>query len=105
MRKAKWYIEEIRKQIVAPLQQNFSIPIIIGGSGFSIAANELLDFFNLDYGIVGEGEYTFKEFLKRYFSGRDYNDLENLVTKTKTQREYIIHLKVNLPFLVPISIY
>ena len=86
MRNAKWYIEEIRKQIVEPLQQNFTIPIIIGGSGFSIAANELLEFFNLEFGIVGEGETTFKEFLKRYFSGKDYYDLENLVTKAKTQK-------------------
>ncbi|MGE0090310.1 MAG: radical SAM protein [Bacteroidales bacterium] len=85
MRNAKWYIEEIRNQIVIPLQKYFSIPIIIGGSGFSITANELLEYFNLEYGIVGEGETTFKEFLKRYFSGHDFNDLENLVTKTKTQ--------------------
>jgi len=85
MRKAKWYIEEIRKQIVEPLQQNFTIPIIIGGSGFSIAANELLEYFNLKFGIVGEGETTFKEFLKRYFSGLDYSELENLITKNKKQ--------------------
>jgi radical SAM superfamily enzyme YgiQ (UPF0313 family) len=86
MRKAKWYIEEIRKQIILPLQQNISTPIIIGGSGFSIAANELLEFFNLEFGIVGEGETTFKEFLHKYFSGSDYSSLENLITKNKKQQ-------------------
>lgn len=85
MRKARWYIDEIRKQIVLPVQQNFSTPIIIGGSGFSIAANELLEFFNLEFGIVGEGETTFKDFLNRYFAGSDYSKLENLVTKNKKQ--------------------
>lgn len=86
MRKAKWYIEEIRNQIVLPLQQNFNTPIIIGGSGFSIAANELLEFFNIEFGIVGEGETTFKEFLHRYFSESDYSVLKNLVTKNKKQQ-------------------
>ena len=86
MRKVKWYIEEIRQQIVLPLQQNFSIPIIIGGSGFSISPIELLNFFNLEYGIVGEGETTFKEFLKRYFSATGFSDLENLITKEKIQK-------------------
>ncbi len=81
MRKCKWYIEEIRETITKPLKENFNIPLIIGGSGFSIAPKEVFDFFDADYGIIGEAEETFKELLSKLDNGDKNISLKNVISK------------------------
>jgi radical SAM superfamily enzyme YgiQ (UPF0313 family) len=46
--------------------KNYStVPIVVGGSGFTLFAKELMEKFNeIDFGIVGEGEETFLDLLK-----------------------------------------
>lgn len=41
------------------------IPIVIGGGAIGINAKEILDYFQLDYAIRGDGEHSFLEFIKR----------------------------------------
>jgi len=55
---AKRIIQYI-KEIAEP-----EIPIILGGAGFSIFAEEILYDLNHDMGVVGDGEYVFAEILK-----------------------------------------
>ncbi len=38
-------------------------PIVVGGSGFTLLPEEVLDFLGADYGVVGEGERAFLELL------------------------------------------
>jgi radical SAM superfamily enzyme YgiQ (UPF0313 family) len=38
------------------LKKQFSVPIVLGGSGFTIFPNELMAALDADYGIIGEGE-------------------------------------------------
>lgn len=63
MRRCKWYLSDIKSSIIKPLKENYCGPIIIGGSAFSIAPQQMLDFFNVDYGIIGEGEHRLPELL------------------------------------------
>ena len=44
------------KHIVKIIKKHTGAPIIAGGSAFSIIPEEILDFIDADYGIVGEGE-------------------------------------------------
>jgi radical SAM superfamily enzyme YgiQ (UPF0313 family) len=39
--------------------KKFIYPIVLGGAGFSIFPEEILKYFNLKLGIIGEGEHTF----------------------------------------------
>jgi len=43
--------------------KNHGVPVILGGSGFSAMPNEILDYLEADYGIVGPGETMFPLFL------------------------------------------
>jgi len=61
------------KTIYNLIRQTIRSTVIIGGSAFSIFPKELFDFFNPDYGIVGEGE----ESLCQLLSGLD-SDNPNL---------------------------
>jgi radical SAM superfamily enzyme YgiQ (UPF0313 family) len=49
------YLKEV-EEVISICRQLSSSRLVIGGSGFSLAPNELLGHLNVDFGIVGEGE-------------------------------------------------
>jgi lipid biosynthesis B12-binding/radical SAM protein len=46
-----------------------SIPVILGGSGFSIMPEEILKFTRADYGVAGEGETAIIELVQKLAAG------------------------------------
>jgi radical SAM superfamily enzyme YgiQ (UPF0313 family) len=44
------------RELVAAIREHSSAVLVIGGSGFTIFPNEIIDRVDADYGIVGEGE-------------------------------------------------
>ena len=81
MRKCKWYINEIKNTIIDPVKNDFSIPLIIGGSGFSIAPEQIFEYFNVDYGIIGEAEELFPKLLSCLENGNYDIELGNVISK------------------------
>lgn len=51
----QWYLEQYRT-LVAAVRQVTQVPVIVGGPGFSIMPEQILDYIGGDYGIRGEGE-------------------------------------------------
>ena len=45
-----------------------SIPVVLGGSGFSAMPNEILEYLGADFGIIGPGEAIFPRFLELFQS-------------------------------------
>ena len=60
-------------------------PVIIGGSGFSIYPETLLQRSGADFGIQGEGEASFVALLSRLTDGSDYSDTPGLVYRRGTE--------------------
>lgn len=61
------YLKEV-EEVVAVCRSFSSSRLVIGGSGFSLAPQELLNHLNVDFGIVGEGEdllLTLIDFLEK----------------------------------------
>ena len=58
----EFYLPEIRKLV--KIVKRKGIPIILGGAGFSAIPNEILEYFQADYGIVGPAENMFPKFLE-----------------------------------------
>ncbi|TFG07257.1 MAG: radical SAM protein [Promethearchaeota archaeon] len=56
-----FYLSEF-KELIEEIK-NYNIPIILGGSGFSAMPNEILEYFQADYGIIGPAENAFHKFL------------------------------------------
>lgn len=67
------YIEAV-KEIVEKLRSVTTAKIILGGSGFSIMPEAILDKIGADYGIVGEGEQLILEFVKKIESNNPPKD-------------------------------
>lgn len=53
----------IVRDIVAAVRELTSVKIVLGGSGFSVMPGPVLEAVGADYGIAGEGERLFREFV------------------------------------------
>ena len=61
---------EIPEKIVRSVKNMFPrVPVIMGGSGFSIMPEKILDYTGADYGIAGEGEKAVLELIDALESG------------------------------------
>ena len=54
------YLKEV-EEVIEVCRQYSSAKLVIGGSGYSLAPEELLQHFDVDFGIVGEGEEIFPQ--------------------------------------------
>lgn len=75
--KSIFYLPRIR-DIVDFIKRNISVPVIAGGSGFSIFPEEVLKYLDLDTGIIGEGETAFAMFVDAVAEGGRTSDISNL---------------------------
>jgi lipid biosynthesis B12-binding/radical SAM protein len=62
------YIDAV-KNIIAEIRQMSQAKIILGGSGFSIMPEEILEKVGADYGITGEGEALIVDFVNQVDKG------------------------------------
>jgi len=62
----KFFLTDFKPLVQCVKEEN--IPIVLGGSGFSAMPNEILDYLNADYGIIGPGEIVFPKFLELWQS-------------------------------------
>lgn len=65
--------------IVAALRRSCPVPIVLGGVGFSILPEVILERCAADFGIVCEGERAFPMLLQRLCRGQRVDDVPNLV--------------------------
>jgi len=77
----KSFIEHIRG-IVGLLKEAKPVPVIIGGVGFSVMPDRLMDYLNADFGIIAEGEWSLPELLKCLETGRSYHHIPGLVYRS-----------------------
>ena len=75
-------LDKIKKDVVGPLKQSFSGPIVVGGPAAGINGAELLSFFDLPYAVQGDGERTMVEFAKRMQAGHVPSGLAGLIIRS-----------------------
>ena len=74
--KSVFYLPYI-KSVVDEIKQ-MAIPVVMGGSGFSLFPEGVLRYTGLEFGIAGEGENAFCEFVKRQEGKKGVYDIPNL---------------------------
>jgi radical SAM superfamily enzyme YgiQ (UPF0313 family) len=67
------------KGVIDRLRSHTAAPIVLGGSGFSIMPEAILEYCGLDLGIWGEGEYSLPVLASRIADGEDCRDVPGLV--------------------------
>lgn len=71
------YFPEV-KDLVSLLRELSPASIVIGGAGFSIVPLALMDYLQVDFGVVGEGEVSFRTLLA-VWQNRDWATVPGLV--------------------------
>jgi radical SAM superfamily enzyme YgiQ (UPF0313 family) len=82
MRNPRFLLDQAR-EAVHWCREAGNVPVILGGAGFSILPQAILDYLDADMGIQGEGEAVFPELLKRLSAGESVEGLPGLYRKGK----------------------
>jgi radical SAM superfamily enzyme YgiQ (UPF0313 family) len=70
------------KRMLDCLKMHSEATIVLGGSGFSIMPEAVLDHCGIDLGIWGEGEYALPLLAERITAGEDYSDVPGLIYRS-----------------------
>jgi radical SAM superfamily enzyme YgiQ (UPF0313 family) len=79
-----WFIQGY-KEIIDIIKTTVKTRIIIGGSAFSIFPEKLLEFFDPEFGIYGEGEDSLYNLLTALENKTDYSSIQGLVYRTDNE--------------------
>lgn len=82
MKNPRFLLDQAREAI-GWCRELTTVPVILGGAGFSIFPQEVLDYLGADLGIQGEGEIAFPKVLKRLQTGVKPEGLPGLFVKGK----------------------
>lgn len=66
----QWYLDSYR-QLVGTARGVAGVPVIVGGPGFSIMPEKILEYVGADYGVKGEGEKAICELIRNLENGED----------------------------------
>lgn len=80
----EFYLDTVKNLFIDPAKQLSKAPLILGGSGFSIFPSEMLHYFDVSYGVSGEGEETFLQLLQCLESGNSPHTIPGVVLQTNS---------------------
>jgi radical SAM superfamily enzyme YgiQ (UPF0313 family) len=78
------YVPEL-EETVAIVRRRTAVPIVIGGSGFSVAPLALMQRLDLDFGVVGEGEESMVQLVQRLERGASPQGIPGVLIKGKDE--------------------
>ncbi len=80
-----FYLDDILDKFIQPVMAITEVPVILGGSGFSMFPVECMKLSGADYGIVGEAEVLLPALLDRLQFNLDVSVLPNVITSENWQ--------------------
>lgn len=85
MEHPEYYLDAIRASVVEPVRACTAAPIILGGSGFTILAREIVEELAANYGIAGEGEAAFPALLRALDAGGDASGVPRVFSGARAE--------------------
>lgn len=74
-------LEDVKNDVVETCKKEFSGPIVIGGPSVGISGREMLDYFDLEYAVRGDGEAVMSEFVNRIENRQPLEGLKGLIIR------------------------
>ncbi len=75
---AQWFVPDLA-DLVAKLRDLTDAPIVLGGVGFSIFADRIVEFTGADFGIHGDGEQAVVALYRQLQNGRAFECVDGLL--------------------------
>jgi radical SAM superfamily enzyme YgiQ (UPF0313 family) len=77
------YMLPADKRYIELCRENSDATIVLGGPAYTVSPIACLEYFDADFGVVGEGEIVFPELVDRLDEGKEWSDLPGLVWRGK----------------------
>lgn len=74
-------LEDVKNDVVDYCKKYFSGPIVIGGPSVGISGSEMLEYFDLEYAVRGDGETVMLNFAERFEMRQPLEGLEGLIIR------------------------
>ncbi len=76
-----YFPDRVKSGVIDVIKRYKKVPLILGGSGFSIYPIEIMELFDGDYGIVGEGEHSLPALLKALDENGDPSGIPGVILR------------------------
>jgi radical SAM superfamily enzyme YgiQ (UPF0313 family) len=84
-------------EVIRAIRQSCAAPVVVGGSGYSVAPGPILEAVGADYGIAGDGEEPLAMLAAAVCTGGEVSSVPGLVWRQGGR------LRVNRPWLGPLE--
>ena len=74
-------LEDVKNDVINYCKKEFIGPVIIGGPSVGISGKEMLDYFDLEYAVRGDGEKVMSEFVYRIENHLPLEGLKGLIIR------------------------
>ena len=74
-------LEDVKNDVIDYCRKEFPGPIVIGVPSVGISGREMLDYFDLEYAVRGDGEAVMPEFVKRIENRKSLEGLKGLIIR------------------------
>ena len=81
---ADWFVPGL-KDTIQTIRNASQAPILIGGVGFSILAESILEYTGADFGIRGDGEIAVASLMRELRQGRRFDQVPGLIWREDGQ--------------------
>jgi radical SAM superfamily enzyme YgiQ (UPF0313 family) len=75
---AQWFVPELA-DLVRRIRGLSDAPIVLGGVGFSVFAERIVEYTGADFGVRGDGEQATVELYRQLQEGRDFEKVPGLI--------------------------
>ena len=75
---AQWFVPDLAQQ-VRRIRTLSDAPVVLGGVGFSVFAERIVEYTDADFGIRGDGEQSTMSLYRQLRDGRDFEKVQGLV--------------------------
>ena len=74
-------LEDVKNDVIDYCKEEFNGPIILGGPSVGISGREMLDYFDLEYAVRGDGEIAMSEFVSRIENHLPLEGIKGLIIR------------------------
>ena len=91
-----YYVDEIERLCIDPIKKYKKGITVLGGAGYSLFPEELLERWQFDFGVVGPGEETFVRLLKSLEDGAPPDNIQGVLLRNQDEK-IVGSQEINLP--------
>ncbi len=102
----RFLLKDVKEDVIDCCKKEFSGPIVIGGPAVGISGAEMLEYFDLEYAICGDGEAVMPEFVNRIENKLSPEGIKGLIIRknnvlVQEEEPYRVRKLDSIPFPKP----